>query len=496
MVIRLLRWILRLVGVACIIASFLLFRGEMRRYQAGSSVFPAGSTIAGLPVGGLNQDQARQRLEQAYALPVELRCSGMVFQASPADLGFSLDLAGTLSAADQDQPGFSWKSFWDYLQGQASGPVDIPLSSSVDQTKLRAYLAEQVAPHCSSNPLPGMPYPGMLDFVRGQGGSSLNVEASLPLIQKALLSLDQRAVDLPASSLAPLPVSMDNLETFLKQTIRLSNFSGVAGVYLSDLQTDQEFTFVLNNGVEVERPEAVSFTGASTIKIPIIIAVMRQVPESPDAATVERLRLMIGFSNNDASDWLMKNLLDPVRGPLKVTEDMHTLGLQNTFLAGFFALHSPLLERYATPGNTRTDLNTDPDLYNQANPSEIGHLLKGIYQCAGRGAGVLVKTFPGEITQSKCQVMVNYLKMDRMPYMIQYGLPDGTVTAHKHGWVSDAQNIIHDMSDAAIVYTPNGDYVLTIYLYKPDLLVFDDGNKLVGDLSKVVYNYFQVNAEK
>ena len=83
--------------------------------------------------------------------------------------------------------------------------------------------------------------------------------------------------------------------------------------------------------------------------------------------------------------------------------------------------------------------------------------MKGIYQCAQQGNGELVVAFPGEITQSKCQVMLKYLKMDRMPYMIQYGLPDGTVTAHKHGWVSDAQNIIHDMSDAAIVFTPNGD---------------------------------------
>ena len=496
MVIRILRWVLRLVGLACIFASFLLFKEEVARYRAGSGFYPAGSMIAGIPVGALNQEQARQRLEEAYALPVELRCAGTVIQASPADLGFSLDLERMLSAADQEQTGFSLKAYWDYLHGLTSGPVNIPLSSSIDQTKLRAYLTGQVSPICSTSPRAGVPYPGMLDFVRGQGGSALNVAASLPLIQRAVLSLDQRVVDLPASNLPPLPVSMQNLETFLKQTIRLSNFTGIAGVYLSDLQSDQEFTFVLNHGAEVDNPEAVAFTGASTIKIPIMIAVMRQVPEAPNAATVDFLEQMIAFSNNAASDWLMKNLLDPVRGPLKVTEDMHTLGLQSTFLAGFFALHSPLLERYATPGNTRTDLNTDPDLYNQANPSEIGHLLKGIYQCAEQGDGLLVKTFPGEITQSKCQVMVKYLKMDRMPYMIQYGLPDGIVTAHKHGWVSDAQNIIHDMSDAAIVYTPNGDYVLTVYLYKPDLLVFDDGNKLVGDLSKVVYNYFQVNEEK
>jgi beta-lactamase class A len=494
--ISIIRWVLRLVSLACFATSLLLLKQGVDRYKSGSDLYPAGSLIAGVPVGGLDQEQARQRLQEAYAIPLELRCAGFVFQATPTDLGFNLDLDGMLAAANQEQTAFSWQAYWNYLHGSTFAPVHTPLKSNLDAARLGAYLSTQIAPYCSVPATPAAPYPGMLDFISGQGGRSLDVEASVALIQKAGLSLDQISIDLPTSSTPPLPASIQNLEIFLKQTIRLSNFDGVAGVFLSDLQTNQQFTFVLNHGVEVDKPEAVSFTGASTIKIPIMISVMRRVPETPDAATVDRLEQMIAFSNNAASDWLMKNMLDPVRGPLKVTEDMHTLGLQDTFLAGFFALGSPLLERYTTPGNTRTDLNTDPDLYNQANPSEIGGLLKGIYQCAQQGQGELVTAFPGEITQAKCQVMLKYLKMDRMPYMIQYGLPDGTVTAHKHGWVSDAQNIIHDMSDAAIVFTPNGDYVLTVYLYKSDLLVFEDGNKLVGDLSKVVYNYFQINAKK
>jgi beta-lactamase class A len=491
-----LRWLLRAVGLACLIISLVLFKRGVDGYKAGSDLFPAGSSIADIPVGGLDRDQARQRLIEAYAVPVELHCGGSVFQANPSDLGFSLELDKMFSTADQPQTAFTWQAYWNYLRGSSPAALHIPLDSSVDQAKLRAYLTTQVLPRCSLAPTAAHPYPGKLDFVPGAGGSTLDIETSLALIQNAMLSLDQRSVSLPSSNLPALPATMQNLEIFLEQTIRLTSFNGVAGVYLSDLQSGEEFTFVLNHGSEVDNPQDVSFTGASTIKIPIMISVMRRVAETPDAATVNRLEQMIAHSNNDASDWLMKNLLDPVRGPLKVTEDMHTLGLRNTFLAGFFALHSPLLERYTTPGNTRTDLNNDPDLYNQVNPSEIGHLLKYIYQCAEQGQGELIKTFPGEITQSKCQVMVKYLKMDRMPYMIQYGLPDGTVIAHKHGWVSDERNVIHDMSDAAIVYTPNGDYVLTIYLYKPDLLVFDDGNKLVGDLSRVVYNYFQVNAEK
>ncbi len=427
----------------------------------------------------------------SYAAP------GLVFQASPADLGFNLDLDGMLSAANQEQTDIYLAGLLGLSSRRFLCPGGHPAQLQPGRSQVaRLFIrAGSAALQCSGN--------SRLRLTRVCWISS-PVKAAQPwmskpsvgLIQKAGLSLDHRSIDLPTTSTPPLPASIQNLEIFLKQTIRLSNYDGIAGVFLSDLQSNQEFTFVLNHGSEVDKPEAVSFTGASTIKIPIMISVMRRVPETPDAATVSRLEQMIAFSNNAASDWLMKNLLDPVRGPLKVTEDMQSLGLQNTFLAGFFALGSPLLQRYITPGNSRTDLSTQPDLYNQANPAEIGRLLKGIYQCAEKGQGELVTAFPGEITQSKCQVMVKYLKMDRMPYMIQYGLPDGTVTAHKHGWVSDAQNIIHDMSDAAIVYTPYGDYVLTIYLNKPDLLVFDDGNKLVGDLSKVVYNYFKVNAEK
>jgi beta-lactamase class A len=491
--VRVLRWVLRVVGLTCILVCGLLFKGELDRFQAGSQHYPAGSTMAGLPVGQLEREQARQRLEEAYQFPIELSCDGAEFQAAPAELGFSLDTDGMLADADRQLTVFSWQGFWDYFQGGMPAPIHIALKYDFNEAALHSYLTDRIAPRCGMAPQAAFPYPGTLNFIPGQEGATLQVEAALAPIEKAAQTLDRRTIELPMTRLPALPASVQNLETFLKQTIRLAGYNGVAGVYLADLQSGQDFTFVLNQGGDVEKPEDVAFTGASTIKIPIMISVMRRAPDSPDAATTDRLQKMIGFSNNDASDWLMKNLLDPVRGPLKVTEDMRSLGLKNTFLAGFFALHSPLLERYVTPGNSRTDLSTDPDLYNQVNPAEIGGLLKDLYQCAEGGKGELVKVFTGEITQAKCQVMVKYLQMDRLPYMIQYGLPDGTVIAHKHGWVSDAQNVIHDMSDAAIVYTPNGNYVLTVYLYKADLLVFDDGNKLVGDLSKAVYNYFAIN---
>ena len=276
--INILRWVLRVVSLACIATSLLLIKQGMDRFKAGSDLYPAGSVIAGIPVGGLDAEQAGQRLEQAYAVPVDLRCSGSVFQAAPADLGFSLDLDGMLSAASQEQTVFSWQAYWDYLNGSTYPAVHIPLRSSVDDARLRAYLSTQVAPRCGVPATQAAPYPGMLDFIPGQSGKALDVENSVGLIQKAVISLDQRSADLPTTSLPPLPASIQNLEIFLKQTIRLSNYDGVAGVFLSDLQSNREFTFVLNHGAEVDKPESVSFTGASTIKIPIMIAVMRRVP--------------------------------------------------------------------------------------------------------------------------------------------------------------------------------------------------------------------------
>jgi beta-lactamase class A len=171
---------------------------------------------------------------------------------------------------------------------------------------------------------------------------------------------------------------------------------------------------------------------------------------------------------------------------------MQVLGLDSTFLAGYFASGSPILKVFKTPGNQRSDINTSPDPYNQTTPSEIGELLADIYFCARSGDGTLVAVFPGEITQSKCQTMLDYLVQDKTGSLIQEGVPDGTRVAHKHGWVTDSSYVIHDMSDAAIVYTPGGDYVLAVYLYHPIQLVFDPSNLLVADLSRAVYHFYNL----
>jgi beta-lactamase class A len=185
--------------------------------------------------------------------------------------------------------------------------------------------------------------------------------------------------------------------------------------------------------------------------------------------------------------------LDGNLGPLKVTDDLFALGLENSFMAGYFYPGAPLLRAYTTPANSRTDVNTDPDLFNQTTPVEIGTVLNDIYQCASKGGGTFAAVFPGEISQSECRSMINYLTLNRIAVLMQAGLPEGTQIAHKHGWITETDGLIHTISDAGIIYSPGGNFILTIFLNHPVQLVWDDANRLMANLSSAVYNYYNLS---
>jgi beta-lactamase class A len=296
-------------------------------------------------------------------------------------------------------------------------------------------------------------------------------------------------VQLPLQAVAPPGPSFENLEILLKQTLGLSDFDGTAALYLLDLQMDREIYFALREGEALPIPPDVAFTGASIIKIPIMVSVFRRLEGNLDRETDRLLRAMIAESGNESADWVMERVIDPETGPLEVTGDMRALGLENTFLAGFFHLGAPLLAVYETPANRRIDSGIDPDIYNQTTPAEIGRLLADITTCSRSGSGRLVETFRGEITQAECQAMLNYLAANKTPFLIEAGVPETVQVIHKHGWVS-LFGIINTIGDAALVSSPGGDYVLVVYLYHPELLLWDPASALVSSLSQAVFNFF------
>jgi len=289
---------------------------------------------------------------------------------------------------------------------------------------------------------------------------------------------------------------MQNLEILLQQNITVADFDGVMGVYLLDLQTGQELHFAMNQGEIISVNPDVAFTASSTIKIPIMVSYfIKYGPTAINTDAMELIQSAMQTSENSLADVLL-NELDPNRGPLIVTDDMRKIGLENTFLAGFFCnaeFPCPLLERIQTPANQRADVSTNPDLFNQTTPSDAGMLLADIYQCAASGGGALIAAFPDKINSEICQQMISFLAGDKIGVLIEAGVPEGTQVAHKHGWITEpSSGVIQNISDAAIVYTPGGNYVLVIYAYHPVQTIWEPVSTLFAQMSQAVYNFYNI----
>ncbi len=484
--------ILRWAALLFLFTAAVLTGLQLVQYSRIRSTFPPGLYIAGVPVGGLEQEQAAERLVQAYGVPVELHYGDAVIQIKPQVLGFELKLDAMLAAGDLQritQP--FWSAFWDYLWNQLPTPKEVPLSAELSEDRLRVYLSEEIATRYDQPAEETVPVPGTTEFKTGNPGSLLDIDRAVILIEDALRSPSGRIVNLTTNKVDASRPSLSNLEILLEQIIDVSAFDGLTEIYLLDLQTRQELSFAYERG-ELLPPE-IAFTAASTMKIPIMTSVFRRVNEpTPDNIT-QMIELMIERSENDPADQLMQEVMDRNLGPMELTDDMQYLGLENTFLAGYFYIGAPLLYRYETPANSRTDVSTDPDVYNQTTPVDMGLLLDDIYQCALNGGGTLPAAYPGEISQNECQKMLDYLAQNDIGVLIKAGLPEGTRIAHKHGWIIEYDGLLHTMGDASIVYTPGGDYILVIFMHQPTQLVFDPANKIFSDLSRAVYNYFNLN---
>lgn len=468
---------------------------QLVSYSRIRSSFPPGMMIAGVPVGGLDQNTAAQRLMQAYtAVPVEVHYRDAVIQIKPAVISFELDTQSMLAAADQirlQQP--FWSGFWDYLWNRLPEAKEVPLRASFNEDRLRSFLRDEIAVRYDQSPSAAVPIAGGAGFQAGRAGTVLDVDRAVTLIEGALRSPTSRVVNLTFSKLTPPRPAFQNLQILLQQMIELSNYDGIIEIYVGDLQTGREIHFAYQNKQRV--PPDISFTAASTMKIPIMVSTMRRVDEPPPDEILQLLELMIERSENDPADRLMEVLIDPNTGPLEVTKDLQALGLPNTFLAGYFYPGAPLLQRIQTPANQRTDINAGPDDYNQTTATEMALLLEDIYRCSENGGGTFAAVFPGQISQSECRQMISYLVLNKIAVLLQAGLPEGTRIAHKHGWIIENDGLMHTIADAGLVYSPGGNYVITVFMYHPVQMVFEPANRMVAEISQAVYNFFNLPGE-
>ena len=173
---------------------FLLFK--LYEFAQVRLMFPTGLTVAGVDIGGLSEEDARNRLSQFYLnTPITLLHGDQPIEINPSRAEFQLNLDKLMvdAIAERDNQPF-WGGYWGYLWNRPVAVQAIPLEDnpespdfnvSHNEEALRRTLGlvanqfDQVAEQSRSSG-------SEMDFLPGATGQVTDIEASLPDVANAL----------------------------------------------------------------------------------------------------------------------------------------------------------------------------------------------------------------------------------------------------------------------------------------------------------------------
>ena len=459
--------------VAAVVALFLAW--QYFSFRLGNRTLPAGMTMAGLSIEGMTREQALNALEVAFATPVEVIYQGqpLSLPADSVELRYDAEeTAANLDAILSVRKGLD--GFIAYILRRPPEPVDVPVAVSYSEQRLDDFLA-RVAQQYDRPPQEPASLPDSLTFRPGQPGYTLEIEASRARLATALVSATDQPVELAVRIEETTPLDLDALGQVLQPLID-NHENLVPGIFVKDLQT----------GDELEINAEVAFSGLSVLKIAILEETYRSLGLSLDLKVADWLSDTMGATNNNSkANLLLRDVIgngDGYQGAENLTASMRYLGLVNTFMATPYD-EETIPPTIVTPANSRTDITTEPDAYMQTTPLDMGLLLEMIYQCS-YGSGALMVAYPGNFTVDKCNQMIEWMSTNRIDSLTEAGVPVGTRMAHKHSFTSDTH------ADAALVFSPGGNFVLVVFLHRPQWLEWEESAPLIAEVASATYNYF------
>lgn len=480
---------LELISGGLLVGALFLFVVELVGFSLDQERLQADITVAGIPVGNLRPVEAQVSWEEAYTQPIELTYKGSPIILDPLEIGFRTNSEVMLAEAlarSTDESSF-WLSFWNYLWRRPVAPVEVNLVAEYQQSALRAFL-EDVAARYDRSPGTAEPDLATLTFSGGEPGYTLDVQASMDLIDLVLHDPVNRYVDLPVETASATDSGLNALRDLIVTFLDSEGFiydgqTTVASIYIMDLTTGEEIN--LNGDV--------AFSAASTIKLPILLSYFHYQPFAVPQDEAWLLANSLLCSNNSSSNLLMQIMgqagTDIFPGLQYVTDVAEYAGARNTYITAPFVLGTEGQEFGSNPipaTNPNARFDTDPDLYNQTTAEDMGTLLMMIYDCATKGSGLRVAYPDGEYTQTECQQMLELISGNDLLRLIQGGVPAGTRVSHKNGWLSSMH------ADAGIVFPPNGrDYVIAVYIWQDgEFFDYQVAWPLIEEISRAAWNYF------
>ncbi|HLY25219.1 MAG TPA: serine hydrolase [Aggregatilineales bacterium] len=488
--------ILALFSGVLLLAALVAFALELSRFASNRDLLQVDITVAGVPVTGLKLSEAVNTWEAVYNQPVELDFQGSPILLSPADIGFNINSQLMLSDVQSKVTGTNnyWADFWNYLWRRPTNPVSVDLRADYQEAKLRNFM-QDIANRYEQR-ASGATFDGKsMTFDQGAAGTRLDIEKSIQDIDTALRKPTDRKVKLTMKSEGPHTATMATLKQAILDYFTTKGFlpdgqNSVASLMLIDLQ----------NGQEININPDVPYSAESTIKVPIMLNIFRKLTFAIDNDTRWLMAASILCSSNSASNFLMQlagtgadSGTQLASGIQQVNNTVGALGAANTFISAPLYVGDKKYQFSVPAPKTSPDktFDTQPDPYSQTTADDMAILLQEIYDCSEYASG-LVAIMPDNYNQTKCKEMVELLSGNIIGRMIELGVPSGTRVAHKNGW--GAVGTGYNSSDAAIVYTPGGNYILVMYMWErlqPGQTV---GSILPWEtmegISRIVYNYF------
>ena len=488
--------LLEIASAILLLGAIVLGMLELIAYSNQKDSLPTDLTVAAIPVGGLSEEDARARVESIYVgQSVQLFYEGSPILLDPAEINFSVNGEAMMASAraQSSRENSFWAGFWNYLERRPVAAVTVPLSAQYPESDLRDYL-EGIAQRYDIIPTGAGFDLATLTFGSGQGGRRLDIDQAMALVNRALFdpNPENRRVQLPTVAAAAPQQDMATLrDAIIDLTYNMEfPYNGtdtLVSAYVMDLTSGEDISILGD----------VPHSARSVIKIPIMVNLFREkLLVNQEEAFL--LTESILCSNNSSSNFLMQvagegTAFEPqLRDGLnQVSCTAQALGAEHTYISAPLYVADRAYEFEAAvcrpPDAGNTAYNTNPDTYSQTTAEDMGLLLTQIYDCANFGSG-LMAVYPTDINQTECQQMINLLSGNRINRLIELGVPPGIQIAHKNGWGFETS------ADSAIVFSPGGNYVLSVFVWERDV----DGNggptilswEVIEEISRLVYNYF------
>ncbi len=243
----------------------------------------------------------------------------------------------------------------------------------------------------------------------------------------------------------------------------------------------------LASGAGIGFQEQLAFSGTSIQKINVLVTLLGALdgPLTRDLA-VDVANTMI-CSENVATNRLLARIGagDVWAGAAAVTRLLATLEHSGSFITAPYTIPgqtpAPPVAPLVYPTPVARDAVPAADPWNRITAGDVARQLAALYRCAREEDSPL---FSAGLEPRECRQALMVMSNNTVDALLRAGVPQGTVVAHKHGWIADTH------SNAALFNTPGGDYVVVLLLHQPQWLNFQLSLPLMAEISRLLYNHY------